>query len=103
VVALECRRTEGRARAGTFKSAVVNGRGFPANIRSLRGKEGLTALKKAAVRHTPAAPSRRKRVLEVIRRWLKRVVAGEFIESLSSFALRRTSVVSMNLGIGGGA
>jgi hypothetical protein len=43
------------------------------------------------VRYTPAAiPSRRKRVLEVIRRRVEGVIGVDFINSLSSFAPRTT-------------
>ena len=82
--------------------------------------------KKPAERYTAPVPSARKRFLEVIRRWfdvahhkwLKRVVAGEFIDSVVSLSnhpvvslsnhpvvslSNQASRVSMNFGIGGGA
>jgi capsule polysaccharide modification protein KpsS len=58
---------------------------------SKRSTQRELSCEKWASDYTRHVPSSRKRSLEVIRRWFKRVVAGEFIESLSSFALRATA------------
>jgi len=50
---------------------------------SERSKKRDLSCEKCASDYTRRVPSSWKRSLEVIRRWLKRVVGGKFIESLS--------------------